>query len=181
MKTQILDIAIKVFGLYYFVQFAKHLIEFIFMMIGNNMFDNGQIEGRYIYFVVSVTWLIELTFAYIAIFKTELIMSKIPFRNDGSLELNIPKIDILEIALALISVVAIVYSLPNILALIIDNTYFHNNEESMFWNRSTKNSLIQSMVTLVTGIFLLFNARNFSKLIVGRGEQDDNLDEKMGR
>ena len=180
-KSELLNTAIKIFGLYYFVRFVQHFMELVFMAVGNNLFDNGQMESWYIYSGISITVIVELTIAYLATFKTELITNKISPNNNETAELEISKTDLLELALAVISVLGIVYSIPNILAHVIDNIYFHNHEESVFWNRPTKNSLIQAAVTLAIGIFLLLNSRNFAKLIVKRGTRDDQLDENSER
>lgn len=147
------------------------------MVIVNNLFEDDQMDRWYIYSGISVTVLMELTFAYIATFKTELITNKISTKANGAVELQISKTDLLELALAIISVLAIMYSIPNILAHVIDDIYFHNHEDNLFWNRPTKHSLIQSMVILVIGIFLLLNSPNFAKLIVNLGIQDDQRDE----
>ena len=176
-KSELLNIVIKIFGLYYFVRFVQHLMEFLFMVIGNSTFDYG-LETWFVYSGIFITTLVELAFAYVATLRTELIANRLSGGTEETLTLPTSKTDLIEIALAVISVLAIVYSIPSILAQIIDNIYFHNHQETEFWTRPTKKNLIQSTMTLVIGIFLLLNSRNFAKRIVNRGELDDKHEEQ---
>jgi hypothetical protein len=151
-------------------------MDFIFSIIGNSAFDDGI--SLFIYSGVFISMAVKLVFAYMAIFKTELITNRISKSNEGSIELITNKTDWLEIALASIGILAIVYSIPNILYSVVENVYFHDHRETVFWTRPTRNEMYQAVFQLVIGTFLLMNARNFAKLIVKRGKQDDEHDEK---
>ncbi|MEQ8470838.1 MAG: hypothetical protein RIC35_06610 [Marinoscillum sp.] len=178
-KTELLNTAIKIFGLYYFVRFVQHFMEFLFMIFGNNFFTDGQ--GLFIYAGISITFLVEVGFAYVAIFRTELIANKISSTNQGTVELRTTKTDLLEIALAIVSVLAILNSIPNLLSQQVNSIYYHDHKEAEFWTTAAKNLLYQNLFILAAGTFLLLNARNFAKWIVNHGTQDDKLDENSER
>ncbi|MEQ9102309.1 MAG: hypothetical protein RIF36_24950 [Imperialibacter sp.] len=180
-KKELLSIAIKIFGLYYFVSFAQHITEFLFLAFGDSLFGNGQLDSWIVYSGISLTALTDLAFAYFATFKTELITDRISKSDTGTVELTTSKTDLIEVTLAMIAVVAIVFAIPDILAGIVDNIYFHNHDESVFWTPATKTVTFRSVFTLFAGIFLLLNSRNFAKRIVGRGQLDDRRDEEKER
>ncbi|MDN5215790.1 hypothetical protein QQ020_27175 [Fulvivirgaceae bacterium BMA12] len=180
-KTELLNVAIKIFGLYYFVRFVQHFMEFLFMAFGTNFYDDDQLQGWFIYAGIFLTFLVDFVFAYFAIFRTEYIVSKISRNNEGTLELQTTKTDLLEIALAIISIVAILNSIPDLLSQQVNSIYYHDHKEVEFWTTTMKNHLYQSLFMLAVGIFLLFNSRNFAKWIVNRGERDDKHDENSKR
>lgn len=180
-KTELLNTAIKIFGLYYFVRFVQHLMEYLFMMIGNNYLGDGVLEGWYIYSGFLFTLGVELTFVFFAIFRTELITRKISKTSEGTLELATNKTDLLEIAFAVISVLAILNSIPNLLAQQVNSIYYHDHKELEFWTTDAKNQLFRNLFILGTGVFLLLNSRNFAKLILKRGERDDGHDQNSER
>lgn len=176
-KKDILTIAIKIFGLYYFVRFVQHVMELFYMVL--NYFDIS--EGWFIHTGITLTILIDIIFAYLAIFKTELIVNRISTKTDGQILVPPAKTDLLEIAFAIIAVLAIITAVPAILAHGINNVYFHDHKENEFWTTPTKYEFIRSMVSLAIGIFILLNSRNFSKWIVNHGVEDDKKDGKIAK
>lgn len=154
-------------------------MEFLFMAFGNNFYGDGQ--GWFIYAGISLTFLVDFVFAYFAIFRTELITEKISTTNPETLEFQTTKTDLTEIALAIISIVAILNSIPNLLSQQVNSIYYHDHKEMEFWTTTAKNHLYQNLFALAAGTFLLFNARNFAKWITNRGEQDDKHDENSKR
>ncbi|MDH5609393.1 MAG: hypothetical protein OEY56_07935 [Cyclobacteriaceae bacterium] len=179
-KSELLYIAIKIFGLYFIVQFVQYFIDFLFMVVGNNLFTNDA-EMIYVFAGIAITGLVYLIFGVLAIFKTELIARRILRPTSELVNISTSKLDIIEIALVTISVLAIVYSIPSILSQTVDNIYFHDPKETEFWTKSTKGEFFESVFITVIGIFLLLNARNFAKMIVKRGERDDRHDEESER
>ncbi len=151
------------------------------MLIDSNTFYDDQLQGWYIYAGLSIPLIIYFFFAYFAVFKTELIVNKISKNNEGTLELRNSKTDLIEIALAIISVIAIINSIPDLLSQQVNSIYYHDQKEVEFWTTAAKNHLYRNIFMLAAGIFLLLNTRNFAKWIVNRGEQDDKQDENEER
>ncbi|WP_420577989.1 hypothetical protein [Ekhidna sp.] len=177
-KSELLNIVIKVFGLYYFVLFAQHLMEFIYMMVASGLYDNSQSDRWIILGGIFMTFFVDLVFAYFALFKTELITNRISRNNEGTVELGTTKTDLLEISFAVVAIVAILNSIPNLLTQQVNSIYYHDHRELEFWTTNSKNELFQNLFILIAGIFLLLNSRNFAKWITKRGEQDDSRDEQ---
>ena len=148
------------------------------MIVGSGLYDDGQLDRWVILGGIFMTFLVDLLFAYFALFKTELITNKISQKNEGTVELETTKTDILEIALAVLAIAAILNSIPNLLTQQVNSIYYHDHKELAFWSTSSKNELFQNLFILIAGIFLLLNSRNFAKWITKRGEQDDSRDEQ---
>ena len=149
------------------------------MILGNNLLNHDQ--SLSIYAGIAVSFLVEATFAYLAIFRTQLIANKISSHNNETVEVPTTKTDLLEIALAIVSILAVFNSIPILLSQQVNSIYYHDHWESDFWTAGTKNVLFQNLFFLASGIFLLLNARNFAKWITKRGEQDDKNDELIMR
>ena len=173
-KSELLNTAIKIFGLYYFVRFVQHVIEFIFMIIGSDFYR--QPDSSIVLAGISLTFVVDLAFAYFALFRTELISNKISKSSQEAVELGVTKTDLLEIALAIVAILTILSSIPDLLTQQVNSIYYHDNELE-FWTTDAKNQLFKNLFMLVAGFFLLLNARNFSKWIVKNGSQDDVKDE----
>ena len=60
-KTVLLNTAIKIFGLYYFVSFVQHFMDFIFIVFGSDLYSDAQ--SWFIYAGISLTFLVEIIFA----------------------------------------------------------------------------------------------------------------------
>lgn len=179
-KSELLSVVIKIFGLYYFVRFIQHFMEFIFMLVGNSAFDYG-IDTWFIYSGIFITVVVEFFFSYVATLRTELITNRIGKLGNEPFELPTNKTSLLEITLAAIGIITIVSSIPDLLYKAVDAIYFHNHKESEFWTRPTRSEVFRAAFILVIGCFLLMNSRNFAKKIVKRGELDDDFDEKGER
>lgn len=180
-KTVLLNTAIKIFGLYYFVRFVQNFTELLFLFLGNSFFDSPRLDSALIYSGITLTVLVDLTFAYVAIFRTQLITDRISKTEIENSALGVSKTDLMEIALAVISVLAIVNSVPDLLTQQVNNIYYHDHAEVEFWTTGAKNQFFQLLFTLIVGIFMLINSRNFAKRITKRGEQDDQHDKSNER
>jgi len=180
-KKDLLNVSIKIFGLYYFVRFFQHFTELIFMVAGSNVFTDAHVDAWVVYAGIFVTTLVDLGFAYLATFRTDLLTNRISGADSSVGPLTLAKIDLIEISLSVISVLAIVYSIPSFLAQVVDTIYFHDNQDSEFWTRPAKHQAFQALFTLAIAIFLLLNSRNFAKRIANIGKQDDLQDEGKER
>jgi hypothetical protein len=179
-KKEVLNIVIKIFGLYYFVKVVQHFMDFLIIIIGNSAFDY-QLDTWFLYGGIFLSMVVELTFAYVATLRTELITNIITKDNGGTVKLATNKTDLLEITLSAIGILAIVFSISDILYPIIESNYFHDHKESDFWSKPIRSEIFRAILKILVGIFLLMNSRNFAKMIVKRGKQDDKHDEERER
>ena len=122
--------------------------------------------------------LLYFVLGYFGTLKAEVITKRISKPDTKTIDLGLGKTEWMEISLVTVGVIAIIFSIPQILSTIVDNVYFHNHQESEFWTLSRKTDTFYGVFKLVTGLFLILNARNFAKKIVLRGEKDDKLDKK---
>ena len=96
--------------------------------------------------------------------------------DERELKMHINKMDVFEISLAIIAVIAIVYTLPHTLGNIVNIVYFAEKDEFGQSDVHFDQDSIIMLIQLFIGFFLLFNARNFAKWIVRKGEKDDQID-----
>ncbi len=154
-KADLFNIAIKIFGLFYFVRFVQHFMEFLFMIFGNTFWPDMQAQGWYIYVGIFVTLLVDFVFAYLAIFRTSTIVTRISSADEGTVALQSTKTDLLEIGLAIIAVLAILNAIPDLLTQQVNSIYYYDHKETEFWNVSARNHLFRNLFVLGAGVFLL--------------------------
>jgi hypothetical protein len=177
-KADFFSLAFKIIGLYFFVMVVTSAMQIIAMMI--NFDSSGWGEEFWVLSIILVMIfgvIIYLVVGYYLTFRTEKILSLLKIQRDDSvLKAEINKTDVIEIALAIIAVIAMVFMLPRILADISGIVYFSEADE--FGNRNVEfdQDSIAMLIQVFIGVFLLFNARNFAKWIVRRGEKDDQID-----
>ena len=170
-KSDLYLVSLKIFGLYLFIRFIINLKDFLFLVIGNTVLNDEPIN---IWFFggLAFTAVVELGIGYILIFKTESVINKIsgssPFAT-----LSVDRTALLEVAIAILSIVLITYSAAELLSYFVESTYFHDHKESEYLVLDRKKPVFYAAFKLVAGIFLLFNTRHFSNLIIKLGERSD--------
>ena len=176
-KQDIYSIVVKILGLYFLTKFIQHFMELGFMIARYKSYGESP-DILIIFGGIFVTTVISFVLGYFLTFKSESITKRIFKFDSKTIDIGLEKTDWIEISLVTIGIIAIVFSVPQILSTIVDNIYFHNHRESVFWTLNRKTDTLYGLFKLLAGLFLILNARNFAKKIVRRGENDDELDEK---
>ena len=179
-KTEVYSLAVKILGLYFFAKFVHYLIDFFFMFTANGDF-NYAIQNWNIYQGIALTTAVYFVMGYLATFKTDLITKRIFKKKDESIQIALNKSDYLELSISIIALIAILYSLPQLLSELVYIIYFKDPEIDNLFVPHHETDFFRPTFQLVIGIFLLLNSRNFAKLIVNRGTQDDKRDENSER
>jgi hypothetical protein len=182
---QALNLAIKIFGLYFFVEFFQYFMELALVLIGSQL-EGGETNGYqgielyFWYFGYIARALVSLIVFCFAIFRTEWIANKILGR-DEPIKLLENKLDLLEVTLVVIGILAILSALPELLYQLVNLIYFHNHAESPYWTSSKQGTIFRYIFQLGLGFFVVMNARNFAKKLQRIGVKDDNLDNENKR
>ena len=175
-KKDLYTIAIKIFGLYFLTTFIQDSLELVYVILGSLNAKNFDVTWV-IYGSVIFKTVLDLAVFYIATLRTEIVTNKIFSDENKIIKSNLLKADWFELSLAIIGIVLIVYSLPEMLNLIVSRVYYRTNPED-FGMTTGMAPVFYNAFRLIIGIFLILNARNFGKKIVSRGERDDLIDEE---
>jgi len=114
-KTEVFDLSIKIFGLYYLVRFFQHLFEVLGLMIGGSLMESAQVRGHYIFLTLLLVPMVDFVFAYVAIIKTEWLSTRLFKTDNHKVGLGVSKRGLLEVALAVIAVLALADTIPDLL------------------------------------------------------------------
>jgi hypothetical protein len=111
------------------------------------------------------------------VFKADWISDKLRTPANGYINSALEKTDIIELVLIAIGVIAILYSVPEMLYKLVTYAYFNDydeNEERLFWTDGNNlSNMLFSAFKFVAGLFLLLNARNFARRLRRAGERED--------
>ncbi len=177
-KSDFFNLVLKVIGLYFFVLVCTGMIQFILMIL-NSFFNDYGSDFWLMYGGTIINLVFYAFIGYTLIFRTEKISRVLKIQSDNKeFKSTIDKIDLIELSLVIISVIAIVFSIPGILANLTDIIYFPVRDEYGYSDKSFDAQSLRMVFQLAIGIFLLLNARNFSKWINKRGINDDEFDRK---
>jgi hypothetical protein len=177
-KSDFFILALKVIGLYFFVLVFNSTIQFVLVVI-NSFFNDFGGEFLLMYSGMTISIVIYGLLGYLLIFKTAKFLRILRILPENKeFKVNVDKIDLIELSLVVISVIAIVFSIPGILASLTDIIYFPVKDEFGYSEKSFDVNSYERVFQLVIGIFLLLNARNFSKWINRHGIKDDEFDIK---
>ena len=130
-KSDIFGLVFKILGLYFFVLVATNFMQFVGMLI--NFGDAGW--GSSFWIVTNIPVMIfgiivYSIIGYFLIFKTGVTLRLLRILPDDKvLELNINKTDVIEICLAIIGVIAIVFPISYVLGNISEIVYFTETDE----------------------------------------------------
>lgn len=178
-KAEVYTTAIKIFGLYFLTLFIQDALEFAFFMIGSITTESFT-NGWYIYGGILAKTLVDFAVFFVATLKTNFITDRFFTSDNTNIELTLVKSDWLELAIAIIGIVVIVYSIPSLFNFVVGSIYFRTNPEE-FGSTNEKAPIFLNGFKFIVGIFTILNARNLAKFIVKRGESDDNLDSEKER
>ena len=98
--------------------------------------------------------------------------------KNQAVQIALGKNDYLELSIATIALIAILYSLPQLLSELVYLIYFKEPQVENFFVPHHETDFFRPTFQLVIGLFLLLNSRNFAKKIVKRGEKDDTNEEQ---
>ena len=177
-KSDFFNLVLKVIGLYFFILVFTGLIQFIIMII-NSLYNDFDGQFWLFYGGTTINLVFYLFFGYTLVFKTETVGRILKLQPEHKeFKLTVDKVDLIEIAIVAISIVAIVFSIPRIAGNLTEIIYFPARDEFGHSEKSFDNYLYSIVFQLAIGIIVLLNARNFSKMIYKRGIKDDEFDKK---
>ena len=165
-KTELFQTALRIFGLFLMLQVAHQLI---ILLIEVNL------RSLPLYSDNLISMFLSGTLAYFAIFRTDFLMSKLPMKDEGAFQLTTTKTDLIEIALAILSIVVIIRALPDVLGHVINILYDLEQQNTEFWSSYSKKYFFQSILELIAGLWLYKNSRKLAKRMVKKGEQADQF------
>ena len=162
-KKDFFTLTFKIFGFYCLVKLITSITPLIQFILSSICYpSNGTTWIMFGGLIMSS--ILYLLFGLVLIFRTQHVLKIFRISVDKKeLNITIDKIDVLEESFIVISVLAIVSSLPSVLYHLIFNNF------------SEGNSLLK-LIQLIIGIVLLLNARYLSKWTNRRGIKDDEID-----
>lgn len=177
-NIDIIKTALKIFGLYFLILTVTNLRDLIF--VSSNLFtsyqhnqENYLIIGGQIYHTT-----FNLIFGLILIVKADSLTAKLKLQKTGDLGCNLNKADWIELAIIVISGLAILYSIPEFLYKIVNYVYFNDYEiadKQLFWSGRNRADVFYSVFKFFVGLFFLLNARAISKRLTRVGDKDEKL------
>lgn len=177
-NKDIIRTALTIFGLYFLILTVINLRDLIFLSSNlvrsyQDSQENYLIIGGQIYHAT-----FNLIIGLILIIKSDWLTEKLKLKKTGDLGLNLNKADWIELAIIIISGLAILYSIPEFLYKIVNYVYFNDYEtvdKHLFWTGRNKADVFYSVFKLVAGLFFLLNARAISKRLTRLGDKDEKL------
>lgn len=168
--------ASRIFGLYLFVLVAlelRYVIYSIFLEIGSP----SSRDDVWLPIIAPVFGIIfNIVAGLILIYKADQIAERLHAPTTNNINISLTKLDILEITMISIGVIAIISAVPVILQQIVSYAYFNDyepHERRFFWDSNNTATMIFSAFKLVAGFFLILNARYFARRLQRVGERED--------
>lgn len=175
-SNDIIKTSSKVFGLYFIIQTVMNLRDFLYLFVGTFSNDFGT-EGNYMILASHIYMAVfNLVIGLILIFKAGWIAEKIQVQKAEKLSLNLEKTDWIELSLIIVSVLAILYSIPEIMYKMVNYIYFNRSdkiEDLYFRSKDNKAEILYSIFKFVAGLILLLNARNIARRLKKIGDKED--------
>ena len=166
--------AIKIFGLYFVILTVMNLRDIIASISGQLLMSNN--DGILVMLFYEIYYVVfNTTIALILLFKTDWVAEKLQPVESEPLNVQADKTDWIELAIIVISALAVLHALPEILFKLVHYTYFNDyepNERPYFWTNANKAEIF-SIFKFVTGLFVLLNARNFARRLKGIADRED--------
>lgn len=174
-KSDILEVAIKIFALYAFVQTLYTVV----VLIGQQSLyfdadDFGWLGALLVQVavgltIIAITFILIMRAGKIALFFTA---------EDGPIDVPIPdRITIFEIVFLLLGSFLIIDGIPSLLRWVVSylNQEVRPEEREMFYRLDSYDSLYIFLPKLVGGILLVLNTRYLSKWLEDRSNRFDEL------
>jgi hypothetical protein len=172
----ILKTSCKVFGLYFLIQTIMNIRELVLYPI---VYALDGTENIFAFLGASIYQCVfNLLIGLVLIFKADTITQKLNPGKTGELKLNFEKADWIELSLIIISGLALLNALPEILHKLVYYLYFNDyerHERAQFWTSENKADLFYSIFKFGVALILLLNARNFSLRLKKVGDKDDKF------
>jgi len=162
-KTQIYNIVIKILGLSIFVTTFGHLVNFISYYAYDSFSQMAHEEGR-MYFITGLfEYIILFPFSLVLIFRTRFVINLFhkPEEEEPSLQISLSdKSLIFEVAIVIIGLVSIMYTMPN---LVVEIDKFIVNKSQYFTLH--RSEFILTIMKLVMGFFAIVFSKDIGKKI----------------
>jgi len=157
-KLDLLDLGLKLVGVYLILELMWSL-QNLFINILLQFVEYPNTPGTYI--SIELLWIfIVCVIIWVLLFHTNWITDKMKVNNLASFSLTVKR-DWLEVGTALISLMMIALAVADVAAILIEKIYFHRPSLGEFWSSERIAKLLGGAVQMITGLFLLLNAKNF--------------------
>jgi hypothetical protein len=173
-NIDIIKISCKIFGLYFLILTVINLREIILYATGTILIP----QDNYGTFIIVGGQIYQAMFnsivGLILIVKSDWITDKLKIQKSGDWKLNLERTDWIELAIIIISLLTIIYSIPEFMYKIVNYVYFNDYEKPdkhLFWTGKNKADVFYSIFKFVVGLFFLLNARNLSKQLTRIGDK----------
>ena len=178
-KSDIYELAIKILGLYLVVSVIEHFREVItYATVLIQIHDKpGQFEGfdqTPVFFVTLFNFLLLTLFTWLLIFKTKKITGLICVKEDytETTKLFTDKKTIIEIAIILVGLMTIIFTVPEFAVRLKNYVYMAQNSFTLTMN--DKSFLFIAGLKIVVGIIALAYSKKIS-LYVSRDKKGNNV------
>jgi len=176
-NRDLINIAIKIFGFY----FAAQAIAIVRELILYGMMVTEAPDGNLDSYVLLMP-LFEMAFnigaAWALVFKSDWLVEKMKFNDSGVLQINLDKAGWIELAIIVVSVIALMRAVPEILNSFTKYTFFNEydrDDRSLYWTGTKVTDIVYAIFKFVTALFFMLNARNYSRRLLKVGDRDDKL------
>jgi hypothetical protein len=177
-NKEIITTALKIFGLYFLTLTVINLRDLLFLStdLVRSYQDNQEnwiVIGGQIY-----SGLFNLIVGLLLITKSDWLTENLKLQKTADLRLNLEKSDWIELTIIVISLLTIIYSIPEFLYKIVNYVYFNDYEKAerhLFWTGRNKADVFYSVFKFIVGLLILLNARAISKRLTRIGDKDEKL------
>jgi hypothetical protein len=166
----------KIFGLYFAVQASVNIKDIFVYGAGAHLYGAEDTSWYYFYGEQFFNLIFNGIAAWLLLSKSQFITSKIIQNTEDKIDLNISKIDLIELAVIIIAGLLIINSIPEILNKLIHYIYFNpydKIEKDRFWTSDSKADIFYSISKLAVGLLTITRGRQISKLLTKLGEESD--------
>jgi hypothetical protein len=155
-NIDIIKISCKIFGLYFLILTVINLREIILYATGTILIP----QDNYGTFIIVGGQIYQAMFnsivGLILIVKSDWITDKLKIQKSGDWKLNLERTDWIELAIIIISLLTIIYSIPEFMYKIVNYVYFNDYEKPdkhLFWTGKNKADVFYSIFKFVVGLF----------------------------
>lgn len=182
-QRQILDTALKILSLYFLIKGVSTLRDIV-LYLGMGEAQNAE-DGFVIWLMFGgmfINLITNVLFFWIFAFKSDSVLTFLRIEDASITEkkqlLGLEKMDWIEIGIIIVGIIAITFSLPEILYLVADRIYFQEKPTEFILDRDSRPEILYSIFKFGIGLIVIIYSRQLSKAIVKRSNKDDILDLK---
>ncbi len=171
----LLHTACKILGLFFFVLAALQVRDIIYSVMVIAIDPPGY-QDQWILSALFPMYavIVNIVGGLLFIYKADWITRKLQVSTTGELNIAVGKRDLIELAVIMISLLALLTSVPQLLHKLVSYAYVYDREEGRNVGTNSDIALLLFFVfKFVAGLFLLLNARYLANWLTRVGETED--------